>query len=64
MFHVFEKIKKDEKGVVACNVCGVKLKVQNDGSTYICPVCGNKFRLHAKNEPKAQQKPAQKPAQK
>ena len=43
-----ERNKKKKKGV-ACNQCGVRLRVKPDtNETYICPVCSNQFRVHKK----------------
>lgn len=42
--------KKRKRGV-ACNQCGVRLRVKPDSNeTYICPVCNNQFRVYKKNK--------------
>ncbi len=47
-----ERNKKRKRGV-ACNQCGVRLRVKPDtNETYICPVCNNQFRVYKKDKKK------------
>ena len=34
-----------QEWVINCNKCGAALTVRNDGNAYICPVCGELFRI-------------------
>ena len=34
-----------QEWVINCNKCGAALTVGNDGNAYICPVCGELFRI-------------------
>lgn len=38
-------VASKQEWVINCNKCGAALTVKNDGNAYICPVCGELFRI-------------------